>query len=653
MKKIRLKEIQLSNWRSLNVKAIFTDTKTTISGKNELGKSSLFHAWCWLLSGYTDSVNVKNYNLFDENKPITPNTPVACVKCKITIDAIEYTLERRAKATFKRTRGTDEYIKSSSDTYILLIDDIEVSVSNWNQFIDAHICNNDMITYLLSGDFFANLAIEDKNKARLVLQSIVGQITDNDYKGDYSCLSPQLAKGYTLQQIEEQAKNRKSDLDKQLSSIPALIENKENTLAEYLVIDYNDINNQITDKKKKIEDIDNAIADKNSALEPIIKQRAEILNKISSIKLKLSECRNTHISKQNAATVEIKSKIQNIECNNALINKHNEEKMKIRRNQENLLRRYKEELKTENEYHNSLLERKDEIKARIFTEDKCVCCGQDLPETLLEIAKNKFNADKQKDLDYIISRGKNVRANIDDLTERISNLEKELSKDLELEDLISINELQQDLKHAESKFVDFSQTEQFFELNRQIEELKAMLPEVVVIDNHTYTEQKRMLMSEIDLLNQQLGLQNQCDKLRNEIASLESQRREIANNIATLEQILAKVKEKREEEAQIVSERINSRLSNCKIEMFRTQKDGSVAPDCIVRGKRGVRYATINNSAKTLINIELQKLMMSHFNVQLPIWIDECKNFDSEHLPNIDGQSIMMFASDSPTLVIE
>ena len=213
--------------------------------------------------------------------------------------------------------------------------------------------------------------------------------------------------------------------------------------------------------------------------------------------------------------------------------------------------------------------------------------------------------------------------------------------------------LQDELNAYESNYVPFEETDEHAKLVKEIDDLKAMLPEIPQNDNEALTNMKNVLMTELDDLNRQMGLKSQCDKIKVDIADLQDKHKSLGVETALCERTIMKVKEYREEQASIVSKRINDKLDMVSVDMFRTQKDGTNVPDCIIRGKRGVQYATINNSAKTLINIELQQLLMKHFDVQLPIWIDECKNFDSKHTPNIDGQHIMLYASDSPVIVVE
>ena len=203
MKKIIIKRIQLSNWKSKNLDVTFNDTVTKISAKNEVGKSSLQQAWNWLFTSHTTPTSARNSNLFDNRIALSPDTPEASVKVWLDIDGVSYTIERSAKASFKRPRGSEEWVKDSSDTYTTLIDGIEYTATNFAEWVENVIAPIDMMPYLLDGAFFTTLSITDKMKARAVIEQLVGGCDISELKGDYSMLGDKLHK-YSPEQLREQ-----------------------------------------------------------------------------------------------------------------------------------------------------------------------------------------------------------------------------------------------------------------------------------------------------------------------------------------------------------------------------------------------------------------------------------------------------------------
>lgn len=653
MKEIKLKKITLGNWRSLNLSVDFNDGKTMVHGKNELGKSSLFHAWCWLMSGFTDSDHAQHYNLYDENKPLSEETPTASVRANISISGIDYILERTAKPTFRFDKVNNAYVKGASDTYKLYIDDIEVSNTHWQEFIATNICEKDMLVFLLSGTFLSTLAIEDKDKARKVFLNLVGEILDSEYKGDYSCLKPYIAKGYSMKQIEEMAKKRISELDKEIGSIPHKIDANENIIAEYSTNDFSELRYKANDIKNEINVIDDEMLYLSKSIDSQVAKQNEELSELKTMQIELSKKEEEYDCEYNAKRRSILNRITDIENENRNIVRSNYLEREALEEKKNRVAKERSLLNMLNEERNKLIAIRDEIKARVFTDDKCAYCGQELPIDKLEAKKTEFLQKKDLELSHIVAKGKNVRSEIEEKTSLIERLEKEIELGVTLKEEVSTDSLKEELNKLEASHTPFSSTAEYAKLHDAIEIKKSNLTKVEKVSNQELNVKKNEYIRELESINQILGLELQCEKLKKEIEQLNEKRRSLGNELVNYKRIEMKAKEYIEEQANIVSNKINARLNGVTVEMFRTQKNGERVPDCTIRGKKGVRYATINNSAKTLINIELQKMMMKHYNVTMPVWIDECKNFDTEHTPNIEGQSIMLYASDSPYICVE
>lgn len=652
-KEIKLTRLVLSNWKSLNLDVTFNNGKTIVKGRNGVGKSSLASAWNWLLTGYCNAFTPKNHELFDNRIELSHETPIASVKAWISVNDIEYTIEKTAQAKFTRKRGTSEYIKESSDTYKILIDEIEISATDFNSWIEHNICPVDMLVYCLDGGFFSTLAEDDKKKSRKVLETIVGEITQDDYKGDYTCLANDFAKGYTIEQIEEKTKNQIKPIKESQTKIPALIEDKEKMLAEYSQLDYDDIERQIAEKKNAIEDIDNAILGKSESIKPILDKRDAMFEIINSNTISLNDRKNDYIDTYNAVINEIKRKIDDIESNNVSIVARNKEKeLKYQRQTQELVD-LKKEHQSLCDYREVLRKRKDDIKATVFNGDTCVVCGQELPYEMLENAKAKFNKRKNEDLDYIIAQGKQTTEKISTLLKQIEALQTIVDSGVSLEVWQSTALLQAELDEYKSKYIPFEETEEYAKLVKEIDVLKASLPEIPKIDTQSLTNTKKTLIDALGTLYQLYGRKSKADELKSEIDALKYELRHTGNELAKLEMILDKCKEYAEERANIISDRINDKLVNSRIQMWQKQKNGELAPSCTITDKQGVKYSTLNNSNRIKTCIELQQMFCKHYDVALPIFIDEYSVFDSFNVPAIDTQHICLIASDSPTLVIE
>lgn len=653
MKQIVLKRIKLTNWKTKNLDVTFGNNVTKVSAENEVGKSSLQQAWNWLLSAYTSAVYPKNHELFDNRVELSPETPVASVKAWLEINGLEFSIEKTAQAKFSRKRGSNEWVKDASDTYKMFIDEIETSTTDFNGWIEQNICPTDMLVYCLDGSFFSVLAEDDKKKARKVLEQIVGDITINDFTGDYSILANDFAKGYTIEQIEERTKHQTKPIKDRMDKIPALIEDKERLVGEFEKNDYDSIERQIVNTKEAIEKIDSDILGLGESIKPILGERNRILDIINSKAISLQEQKKGYMETFNAFRNELNGKIKGVAQRNLIIQNRNEQK-KCNYNLDcKNLERFNAELTSLEEYRKELATRRDEIKARVFTDDKCAYCGQELPIEELEKAKEKFNTIKQKELEAIVVLGKNTKQKIDDLKIRISELQVIIDKGVDEEPMEDATEYENKLAEIERNFVPFEQTENANKLKNEIDALKDSMPELPNNDNDVLLSTKKTLLSALESLNRQLGGKDKAKEIKDEITALKCELKDLGIEIARLEGILALCKEYVEERADIISNRINTQLIGCKIRMYETQKNGDIVPSCTIVSDKGVKFATQSNSARIKANIAIQQMFLKHYDVALPVFVDECSVFSTNNLPKSDNQMIYLFASDSATLQVE
>ena len=656
MKTIKLKRLEINDFRAKSITIDFKES-TSISGENGVGKSTIMKAWNWLLSGYTDSYSPMNSALFDDSKELTPDTPTARVKAVVDIDGMEYTIERTATAKFTRKRGTTEYVKDTSDQYNFYIDNIEVKSNDFKQWIENNICQSDMITHVLDGSFLTSMIEEDKKGSRKVLEKIVGEIKEEDFKGDYSILKEDMKK-YTIEQIEERTKREIVPIKDRMSKIPALIDTHAATIAEYSSKDFDGIMKEIEKRKKEIEDIDNKILGNGDAIKPILGERNHLLDLINQKSAELNSERFKFNKANFDAEAELRKELDAAKAaNNSSVSKYEFAKKLIEQKRV-MAECVKENIATVEDAYNQTKKDLSEIKARVFTDDKCAYCGQELPEDMLNEAKEKFNARKKADIDSCVQRGKSVAKQKEELESKWASVNNEI-EDLaatlgDSPALIDVTEIEgrYNALKEENKGKRFEDTETYSRLVGEIEEFKRNMPEIPENDNASLTEAKKVLMGTIDNLNREYGIKYKIEELNGKIKELKDEERELGISLAVLEGKLAKCAEYKQEKADIISYRINGKLKESTIDMWSKQKDGTLVPDVVLKGKNGVRFSSLNFSDRIRTCIDIQRMFMEHFGISLPVWVDESSCFSSNNFPIIEGQVIYLFASESPIIEV-
>lgn len=652
MKEFIIKELALKDFKGQTRTFTPNDVRTFVKGANGVGKTTLYKAFCWLLTSYTDATNVKNHELFDSRLELTHETPEARVRATIVLGGIEYTIERVAKAKFSRKRGSQEWTKDASDTYRTFIDDIETSASDFNAWVERNIGSVDLLPYMLMGERFANLAIDDKKSARKILEQITGEITIDLMRGNYSMIERDLSK-YPIEQLLERYKAQLKPLNQRIGVIDALIATKEHEVRMFDDIDFESLEIRINEKTQEMKKVDESIADSSKRLEPLIRERETLIKKIHDKSIELGDKRFAFDSENSIGLRALQREIEEVDE----YNKDVERKNKVNCEEYNMLCRRVETTKRMlgvlNAKRDELLEQRNEIKSRVFDVEVCAYCGSPLSPFNQEKERASFNERKKKDLDVVVAEGKGLKEQINLYNKELSSLMELTGQGCKMLPFKDKCELLKKFEELKTKCKKFEDTEEYLSLTNEINDLKARIPEVKS-HTHELQEEKERLVRELQELNRTYGKKVVKDGFEHDIELLRLEKRNLGSEIARVEGCVATVKEYEEERARIISDKINEKLDDCKVVMYSIQKDGTLKPDCVVTSNDDVKYATLNNSARIATCLSLQRMFCKHFGINLPIFVDECAVFDDVHRPSFDGvQTIYLMASNDKTLKIE
>lgn len=626
MRTIKLKSIKVENWRGKNLNVNFNDDTTKISAKNEVGKTTLINAWNWVFTSYTSPTSNKNEELFDNRKPLTHETPIAKVCLCIDIDGEEHTIERTAKAKFSRPSGSIEYVKANTDEYTIKVDGFTIATKEFTQWVNDHICDYALLPFLLDGSFFTTLAEDDRVKARKALSNVVGEVTNDDFMGDYTLIKSLLPFA-TAEQIISSRNAEKHKLETELTKTTALLESERTRQSAYDESEVKAVEEELESVKAQIADINNCLATRlqdADTIDTLTKRLVEVTQEYTMASSEYEREYNDKMTKLNNALNVERARVQNV----AIERKH------IELAKANRLDLEEQKAKLEKTYAEVSKAIKD-VREKVGNEDVCPLCGTSLSSVfatsesvLIDI--HKVEEEIQKCNDYITEKSRSL-PEIEDNTDSIK---------AEIEEL-------------EKSYVPFAQTVYGVALDGVIKDLRSDLDKFEVKDNSALLATRESLANRREELVLKKASYGVSDDQNSRVMALEDSRRAIANNIVHLEGVIAKAKEYIEERAQIISERINSRLNGYKVVMYSTQKDGTKVPDCVITDNSGVKFATLSNSARIRANLQMQELFCSAMGVRMPIWIDECSIFDDEHLPRPNGQTIYLYAGNSDNLVVE
>ena len=284
----------------------------------------------------------------------------------------------------------------------MFIDGIETSVGDFNAWLERNVGSLDLIPYMLIGERFANLVIDDKKSARKILEQITGEITIDMMRGDYSMIKKDLQK-YPIEQLLERYKAQLKPLVQRISVIDALIETKENELSPFNEVDFDSLLLRIDEKTKELTKVDECIADASKLLEPLVCERERIIKEIHSKSVELGDARFKFEGAKNEELMALMSEIQDVDRQNQdikKVNKKREEDYEIALATISTKKNHLEDL---NNQRDLLVKRRNEVKGRVFNGEKCPYCGNLLSEYDLDKERKAFNDNKESVLNGIVT----------------------------------------------------------------------------------------------------------------------------------------------------------------------------------------------------------------------------------------------------------
>lgn len=642
MKKVILKKLILQNWRKQNKEISFNEDITKVYGQNKAGKSSLRHAFLWLITGY-DGENRMNYNLFDNTKTYTPeDSPAAVVEAIIEANGYEYSLKKTAEVGWIRRRGSNSYERKGTDDYKFFIDGVELSAGKYKEKIADLFCDLEVLRSILDINYFLYL---DWKEQRKYLAVMAGEITDNDLTGNYKELLEQLEK-YSLSELKARISSDIKPLKDSLKSLPITIKALENNLPD--IKEAEEAKVLIENYKGQINNIDKELQGFSDSIKPLIEKRNKELQEISDLERAINKDREIYEEKQFEKIKSISVEINSVDDENRKIDKINKNNQNDR---ENLLERInilEKDLLFYGEKRNNLLDKLDKISEEEFIEDKCSYCGQTLPEDKIESLKKVFYENIESSKKAIIKEGLSVKKCIESTNKSIETLKAQLQaiptaicekKDLSI--------LQAKLAESQKNIVPFEQTELYKSAMNTLEEKRRSVTVIPEQDNSGLISMKEHLLKQIEAESEKVGLVKERKKQEDKIEEFKKQLKDTANALAEQEKLDNQIKTYEEERAKIISNRVNKFFKRCNITMMSQDKSGVWIPDCVITGIDGAIAATSNGAERILIGIDIANAFADFFNVSLPLFVDDMNLIDSSNEIKTCHQLIELIVNDS------
>ena len=623
MKQIRIKTIKLVNFKGVrNLEINFNEAgATSITGRNGSGKTTVFDAFTWCLFG-KDSQDRKAFELktIGADGKTIEKLPHE-VSATITVDGSEITLCRRFTEKWTKRRGSavEEFTGNEEER---LYNDIPCSVKEWNDKISA-ICNEQVFKFITNPFCFSAQKTETQ---RAMLFRMAGEVSDEEVafgNDDFQRLLAKLT-GKTMDEFKREIAAKKSRIKKDLQDIPGRIDERKRDMPE--AEDWNALRIELEGHKAELAKVEGMLSDKAKAYADAGEMRVSKSMELSEVRQKIahreSELRSETMKGYYEEKLEKEKMVREFASNNAEANRRKsaiDEAKKSIAALNSSLDELRQQWRTIND---------SEIT---FNDADFVCptCGRPFETADIEAKKAEmranFNTKKANDLKRNSEQGKKLKAQRDELEEKIAEDEAEMGKANDAAERIKANPLySRTLTEPDCKPV-FASDAMLIKLHGQQSALEQAFAEVPSApDDEDLKRRKSDIEACIEAVKARLAKKEIIEKTEIRIAELETQYRTLSQEQAELEGIEFSITQFGKAKVEAVESRINGLFSLVKFKMYDTQINGGEVETCEAT-VNGVPYSALNNAMQINAGLDIINTICKSEGVSAPIFIDNCE----------------------------
>ncbi|MCC8135267.1 MAG: hypothetical protein LIO40_01095 [Ruminococcus sp.] len=656
---MKLLKITLHNFQGIkNLSFDFPDGRSaSIYGDNATGKTTVYNALTWLLFDKA-STGAKNFN------PKTKGTDGDLHHLEhssegvfITDTGRHITLRKTYHETYKKKRGsaTEEF---SGHTVEYAVDGVPVKEKEYSETVIG-LCGGDTEKpkMLTMPDYFPEQLSWDTR--RKILLEICGNISDDeiirsngelrDLK-DFLRMNGTSEQYYTTDEYRKVAAARKSEINKQLTEIPARIDEAAQAIPDTMGLEETEIEHSIEELTKKKDGL--------------LTERAEAMNGDSALAAMRTEIANTKTEIAEAKAQPLKgpnARNSSVDADILLAKREAAEERRKAEDADIDIKRKTAERTRLDTLRTKLLSDYKTLSSTHWNEAQAICptCGQTLPEDKVEAMIEEFNVRKSKELEEINRRGKTEASKtaIKELDDEIAMLQKQKEA---AENQQKAAELRA-ANLADKRVIPapFEETEIYAKLADRIAELEASIADrskyaakalsaidgnIKVIDDAIRDERDKQM---------QLTM---AENQKRRIGELEKQEKKLSAEFEELEKGLYLCDLFTKAKVSALTDRINGKFKSVRFRLFQEQINGGLKEDCevMIPGADGslVPYTFANNAARINAGLEIINTLAEHWGVQMPIVVDNAESVT--HLIKSDPQIIRLVVSESdPKLRLE
>jgi len=584
--KTTLLSIDFKNWRGHTGLIEFNPDRNVFSGPNGSGKTRIPDAVSWCLTGKDTKGKADS-----EIKSIVDGAPVQksehLIVLTYDIDGLPRVFSRCYYEKWSRKRGAADQTKDGNQTKFT-VDGIEVTKTKYNQAIESTFGPN----YFLCSDLSAVTGMEWKKRRELLI-SMVG-IESVEFVIEPGSDFEKLLNGRTVADAKTQADQRKKTLKKSIVETNAALEERQADVDKVGGVDFEKAKLDVVLSERALSEAMVAIekakgGDQSGNIEKLRKLNDDLVK--AEYKF---EDQKTEASRQKSKN---KNRIISIEDD-------------LKNDRENLKDHQEEREKLLSEYHR--------IKASTAENIDGICkeCGQALPENTLHLMAENFNRDKSEKLEFNMTRGKEIKAEIQRIEGIIQAKEKELSE-------LQAVEPDPILKQESTPEIEKIKTD-LGRIKMSMDGVQEIPAELTATLEACETRLKQAQET-------RAAVKASADSVQR-LEDLKTKKAELSAENDRIEKFLSLHQQYEQALADAIEKPVNDMFQTAYFKMFDTlekaDEDGNFkqVPACIVMDKDRRPFDTaLSNGERIQLQLDVARVMQKHFDIYAPIFVDNAE----------------------------
>lgn len=636
MKKIIIKKLSLVNFKGIrNLTIDFNESVTTISGRNGLGKTTIFDAFTWLLFG-KDSKERKQFGIktYGKDGKTIPRLPHE-VQGVLDVDGEKITLTRRFTEKWQKKHGTtiERMVGHEEER---LYNDVPMSVDNWAEKIES-ICPEQVFKFITNPLYFSS---QKADVQRAMLFRMAGEVTDEEVAKDYKNFQDLLTQmtGKTMEEFKREIAAKKKRIKADVDVLPERMDECQRQITamecdkDGKPINFNGLRAELEQKQTELSKVECQIADITKAYNDKMGARLEKSRELGDI--------NSQIIKREAEIKEEAYKGYREELNKRQELHYQVEKLKgeIARFETEITNKQTELEKCVKVREEMIAEWHEINNSKLLFDDKdfvCPTCRRHFDIDDIEAKQREmtehFNEEKKQKLEDNTSRGKTNSERMKAIEAEIKTLQSCIANnDVAIKEYASNPLFNKELAEPDATPLMASDKE-LTELKDKADVLQSEIEAEAkddMPDTGALASTKRGMLVDIDRIKAELAKEEYVKAAKDRLAELEKQLRIQSEELAQLEATEDTMMEFAKERVKLVEDKINSMFTMVKFKMFDTQINGGVVETCeaVVDG---VPYSTQNNAMIINIGIDIINAICRSENISAPIFVDNAESINS------------------------